>query len=310
MYNEQELAVIRDTISGKRVYTPEEIDLLNQKWIAEDHSRYLGPLHGLFVVERDLYDKVSNDPLVRNFAHIGFFPEIYPLVYESDTLPTLKFAQGNRGLVVLADHPQKRMAIKLFQNCREREVAQIASELGVGPRQYPSLDGYLTEELLEGELFSLLPFERRSPEQMYTLGRRMGEILTLLHSRNIFYNDTILSDDFARSHVFVPKNKPACLFDYGVALRLDHYPDLSDEEVWNYTRTLPLVNMFMGFGVVDESRKRELIQESRVAFETQTKEEIMARDVSFIIEGLGFASLRLGHNIVEPFQKGFSETYI
>ena len=103
--------------------------------------------------------------------------------------------------------------------------------MGIGPKQYVSLDGFLTEQFVEGELFSRLRGDRTSSDNIYNIGRRMGEILSRLHSRDIYYNDTILTDDLGRSHVIVPEASPAFLFDYGVALRLNGHPNFTDEEV-------------------------------------------------------------------------------
>jgi len=309
MYTEQELAMIREVISRKNSYSPEQLRILKEKYSTDKSVKYLGCLLPLYVLERDLYEKVATDPKVQQYAHLAFFPEIFPLVYASETLPRIGKLQGNRGHIWLVDHPEKRRVIKPFQNSREGEVAQIVSDLEVGPTQYPSIDGFLTEECIEGELFSQLSKERQSSEHMYTLGERMGEILRLLHSRNIYYNDTILTDDFGRSHVFVPKDRPALLFDYGVALRLDHYPDVSDEEVWNYARTFPRVNLMIELGGMDEEKMMELIIESRISFTRVSKEEIMDRDNDFIQEGLIFAALRFGEDIITPFQNGFSKRY-
>ena len=205
-------------------------------------------------------------------------------------------------------HPTKKVVVKPTQNSREREVAQITGELGIGPKQYTSIDGFLTEQFVEGELFSRLRGDRTSADKVYPLGRRMGEILSKLHSREIYYNDTILTDDFGRSHVIVPETSPPILIDYGVALNLDRHPNFTDEEVYNFARTLPMVRMFLEMPPSKE-RVQSLVQEFRPKLQIAPKEQIIARDIDFINEGLAFATYRLGNHIVKPFLKGFNESY-
>ena len=88
----------------------------------------------------------------------------------------------------------------------------------------------------------MLRGDKTSSDNMYQLGRRMGEILSKLHSRDILYNDVTWTDDMGKSHLIIPETTPAILIDYGVALRLNNHPNLTDEEVFNYARTLPGVN--------------------------------------------------------------------
>jgi len=307
-YTKEELREIRDMLTGKRKLSNQEIETLRKEFRDKNTPYYLYPFVGLFVTNPDLYKKISEDKKVQKYSLFGFFPETFDLVYYNEVPPEISFKGGSRDLIAIIKHPTKKVVIKPIQNSREPEIAQIADELGVGPKQYASLDGFLTEEFIEGDLFSELSGDRTSNDNMYTIGKRIGEILSKLHSRDVYYNDTILSDDFGRSHVIVPETSPAILFDYGVALRLNKHPNFTDEEVYNYAKTLPIINMFLEMQPSQE-QVQKLVQVYRPQLQSATKEQIMDRDIDFINEGLTFAVHRLGSHIVEPFLKGFKESY-
>ena len=308
MYTEEELREVRDTLTGKRRLSNQEIETLRNEFGDKQTPNYMYPFVRLFATNPDLYRKISEDERVHRYSLFGFFPETFDLVYGSEVSPEISFDGGNRGLVGIIKHSTKKVIIKPTQNSREQEVAQIADELGVGPKQYVSLDGFLTEEFIEGDLFSKLRGDRTSNDNMYNIGRRMGGILSRLHSRDVYYNDTILTDDLGRSHVIVPETSPAVLFDYGVALRLNQHPNFTDEEVYNFARTLPMVSMFLGVQPSQE-QVQTLVQEHRPKLQIATKEQIIDRDIDFINEGLTFATYRLGNHIIEPFLRGFKEAY-
>jgi len=308
MYTEEEIREVRDTLTGKRRLSSQEIELVRTEFQDKQIPKYMYPFIEMFATNPDLYRKISTDERVEKYSLFGFFPETFDLVYGSEVSPEISLDGGNRGLVGIIKHSKKNVVVKPTQNSREQEVAQIADELGIGPKQYTSIDGFLTEQFVEGDLFSKLIGDRASSDNMYNVGRRMGEILSRLHSRDVYYNDTILTDDFGRSHVIVPEKSPAILFDYGVALKLDKHPNFSDEEVYNFARTLPMVGMFLGMQP-SQGQVQALVQEYRPKLQIASKEQIIARDIDFINEGLTFATYRLGNNIVEPFLRGFKETY-
>lgn len=308
MYTQEEYKEIQDKIAGKRILSSQELETLRTQFGNKEIPGYLYPFIGLFVTNPDLYRKISEDERVKKYSLFGFFPETFDLVYGSEISPEIILNGGNRGLIGIIKHPERQVVIKPTQSSREHEVAQIADELEIGPKQYVSLDGFLTEQFIGGDLFSRLRGDRTSSDRMHNMGMRMGEILTKLHSREIYYNDTILTDDFGRSHVIVPETSPVVLFDYGVALKLDKHPNLSDEEVFNFARTLPLVNMFLGMEPSQE-QIHSLVEEYRPKLQTITKEQVIARDIDFINEGLTFAEYRLGNHVVKPFLRGFRETY-
>src|SRR3989338_1997693 len=283
------------------------MDQGRRKFSVDAPPPHLGNAILFAVTNSDLYQKLLGDKRTKEFGLFGFFPESFPLVYGSETSPRLEVGSGNRGYTFLFRHPVKNLVIKPVQSSRESEIADITSGLGVGPKQYETLECFLTEELLQGKLFSQLRNSETTPEKMYELGRRVATILNMLHSREIFYNDITLTDDMGRSHLMVA-GPDAKLFDYGVALRLNNHPNLSDEEVFNYAQTLPGVNFSLG---LDSSPDKinNLIQRFRPEVQNSTKQDIMMRDLELTLEGLQFATFRLGGHIFEHFRKGFSEVY-
>ena len=306
-YTNEEITQVRDAISGRFQLTPEQIRQGKELFAATEPPQHLGNAIVFAVTNSDLYQKLLADERAKEFGLYGFFPESFPLVYGSETSPSLEVGSGNRGYTFLFRHPVKNLVIKPVQSSRESEIADIAAELGVGPMQYTTLDGFLTEEFLQGKPFSQLRDSETTPKKMYELGRKAAIILNKLHSREIFYNDTTLTDDMGRSHLMVAEPNPK-LFDYGVALRLNNHPNLTDEEVFNYTQTLPGINFSLAF---DRSPDKinTLIMRFRPQVVGLSKQDIMMRDLELILEGLHFATFRLGGHIFEPFKKGFSEVY-
>ncbi|MEA3229315.1 MAG: hypothetical protein U9P44_00205 [archaeon] len=309
MYSKDEIKEIRDLLTGKRILSKNELKTVKDE--LKNTNDYSYPFIGLSATNPSLYKEVLEDENIKTFSAFGFFPETFDLVYHSSTQPIIYYRKGkNRGLIAFILHPEKNLVIKQLQNSREHETAMIAAGLGVGPEQYETLDQFLTEQLIEGHFFTGLDEDQKSNDGMCEIGRQTGEILSLLHSKDIFYNDTILSDDFGRSHLIVPESSPAMLIDYGVALNLGKHPDISDEDVFNYARTIPLNNFILHMNASKE-KINELIQNHRPEIQKMSKKEIMSRDVSMINEGLGFARYRpeLNNNILKLFIAGFKETY-
>ena len=308
MYTEEEVKEIQELLSGKRILSDSEISMIKIEVDGKQIPNFLVSFLGLVATNQDLYKKISGDSRAKQYSLFGFFPESFDLAYGSETSPSISFESGNRGVIAIIKHPTKNIVIKPIQNSRENEIAGIAAELEVGPKQYTTLDGFLTEQFIEGDLFPRMQEDKRYTDSMYRIGRRIGDIFKKLHSREIYYNDTNLTDDLGRSHVIIPQTLSAVLFDYGVALKLDRHPNLSDEEVFNFARTTPPENMFLE---VQPSKEKvdALVQRYRPKVQNMTQEQIMARDLEFIDEGLKFARFRLGAHIVEPFLRGFKETY-
>ena len=255
-----------------------------------------------------LLEKLVKDPLLPTYSIYGFFPTIHEIVYHSDRPPEIAFDGRARGRVAIIKAEDAAMVVKPFQSSREGEIASIAGELGVGPAQYPSLPGFITEEFVAGRFFTGLPADEITPESMYLRGRDLGNMLAALHSRRIYYNDATLSDPSGRSHLIVGPGGDCRLIDFGVSLLLDGHSGPSREDVYNFVRTLPMFRMLSGIGITGSDLNR-FLDEYRPRLAHASTEEIMARDLQFTEQGLAMAAQYLGGHIVGPFRRGLEETY-
>ena len=198
--------------------------------------------------------------------------------------------------------------VKPLQNRREEEIAAIAGRLGVGPRQLPSLPGFLTEIFSPGRFFTDLPPELLTEDFLNAVGNRLGEMLRSLHRERIYYNDATLSDRAGRSHLLVTEEGGVTLIDFGVSALLDRHPQLSLEEVYNVARTNPNFQLFARLGVSEEEMTG-FLRQYRQSLAGASAEVIMARDLTFFEQGLRLAAQRMGEDIAAPLEQGFREGY-
>ena len=73
-------------------------------------------------------------------------------------------------------------------------IARLAGEGFIGPSQFPSLEGFLSEEWVAGRFFTVLTEKAVCEEAMYAIGEKLGSMLAELHARQIYYNDATVSD--------------------------------------------------------------------------------------------------------------------
>jgi len=312
-YSEEELKEIRTLYGNRQSLTEQEKELLIRKRTSNPPSPMLEPLHFISVKNEDLFDKISKDPDVEKYSILGFLPEVREAIYNKNNALTYSFMSSNghgaRGLTLLLDLEDKKLVFKKEQMSSEPEIARIASDLSVGPKQYESLDGFILEEFVQGIPFPLFA-KTMNQETSYNLGERVGEMLYALHSNDLVYNDIILTDDFwHKSHLIIPEDvKKSRLIDFGVTINLRSHPDLNKEEVFKYMRTLPGVSfMIEGNNLMPES---ESLQNDLLNFkqmlDSSKKSEIKNRDLDFISEGLHFASYNSGNNL-QSFYDGFKK---
>ena len=247
-------------------------------------------------------------PQVLTYGVYGFFPQAHKLIYVNPEGPTLSFDGRTRGRVALIQGSHQSLVIKPLQSQREDQVAKIAGELDVGPQQYPTVPGFLTEEFIPGQFFTQLQPEQTDSGSMYQLGRHLGRMLDHLHAHQIYYNDSALSDPDGRSHLLVSPDGSCRLIDFGVSLLLDRHPEIALEGVYNFVRTLPTFNLFSRMGP-GSGAISQLVRQYRGQLAATSVDEIMARDLRFTEEGLRMAARFLGDHILEPFHSGFTETY-
>ncbi len=311
-YTPEEIQEIQDMIAGKVKPSEEDTDRLISLLQTMEIPNYAFPFVPLLLTDPPLYDKVLKDPVAQELTMYGFFPATLDISHGRSPRPRLSIFQGTRGYVGIVQHPEKSVVIKAFQSSREQEISQIASDLGMGPKQYPSLGKYMTEEFVDGTQFCRLPEDQTGSQNMYALGKRMGTILRELHSRDILYGDIMIDDDFGKSHLIVPQKEPAKLFDYGVALKIDNHADWSDEELFDFVRTLPGINISIGIQLHNfplEEVRQMVVQAYRPELTGWTKDDIKQRDIEFLSQGLSIATIRLGSHIIEYFRIGLNETY-
>ncbi len=229
------------------------------------------------------------------------------MIYQREEPAALSFDGRTRGQVAIIQGPHRSLVIKPVQSQREAEIAAIAGQLGVGPQQYITVEGFLTEEFIPGKFFTELPPEQANSTTMYQIGRSLGNMLCRLHASQIYYNDSTLSDPNGRSHLLLSDGH-CRLIDFGISLLLDRHPRLDAEEAYNFARTLPMFSLFTRMGG-EAQGLAQLVGRYQRRLAATSVDEIMARDLRFTEEGLRMASRYLGNHIVDPFNRGFTETY-
>lgn len=303
-YSEVELAAIQRAIAPPPPPAPPEILAA----VADSTPERVHLFWKLVDLHPELFRRLSEDPWVEALSHYAFFPVVVGWRSDGRPMPSLRITGRTRGPAAILDSADSSIVIKPFQNSREDEIARIAAEVGAGPRQFPSLPGYLTEQFAEGVFFTDLPSERRDADTMRAAGLALGGMMRRLHEAGIYYNDASLSDPEGRSHLIVSGGGEFTLIDFGVSLLLDRHPEYTREEVHNFARTLPMYRIFAGM-----ADSRADMDDFLAAYAKQmaqaTREDIQARDLKFVQQGLSIAARRLGEEIIPPIRDGFLEAY-
>lgn len=235
----------------------------------------------------------------------------YPQQYES-YLSELRFLSRaetehihvmTRRFCVKVTRGDEQFISKALESPFESDIAKRAAELGIGPKQLSALPGVVREEFIKGAPLLELSDEQCTPEFMERLGEETAQKITLLHENNILINDQILTDDLGKSHLILDENKEVRFIDFGAAVDLADYPNISDDAVYSLMRTDPLaVSRLLNMSredlpsVVAEYRKGVLPH-------YPTKEDVIEwKDINLLREGLSFLSTRLPN--VQAFAKG------
>lgn len=303
-YTDVELAAIQRAIAPPPPPPPAEfvgvMGTLPPDWMQ--------PFWKLSDLEPDLFSRVTGDPWVMALAQYAFFPPVIAWRGEGRSIPERTMTGRTRGPVAVLRSGDEAIAIKPFQNSREDEITRVAASVGAGPAQYPSLPGYLTERFADGAFFTDLPPDRRDADTMRSVGLALGGMLRRLHDAGVYYNDASLSDPQGRSHVILDDDGNCTLIDFGVSLLLDRHPEYTREEVHNFVRTLPMYRIFAGMA---DSRAEmdDFLREYGRQMARATREDILARDLKFVQQGLSMAARRLGQDIIPPLRDAFLEAY-
>jgi len=322
-YTDLELARLRSVIENCRTLTSGDIREVGRAVEDGKCPPHLIPFWSLMSpgnqddFDAQLVRKLEADPVVSDYSCYAFFPQIYPRLYQLGERPQVRFDGRTRGRVALLRFAEGAgLVVKPLQSRREAEIALLAGEAGIGPRQVPSLEGFLAEELVEGRFFTDFAPDDLNDDLVYQVGHRLGSMLSTLHQSRICYNDATLSDPEGRSHLLVqlPNAHQAApspgfrLIDFGVSVLLDRFPDLEMEEVFNLARTMPEYRIVSRLGLRGSDLGHFLAQ-YRQRLSTSGIEQILACDLRFTEEGLRQAAVTLGTRIIDPFQQGFTQAY-
>ena len=301
-YSQAELAAIRRAIAPPP--PPAPVDVLGRgEW-----PGCVKPFWKLAGLEPGLFERLAQDPWVEALSLYAFFPPSLAERLAGGPIPGIEYAGRARGRTAIIRLQQATVVVKPYQSSREGEVAAIAGDLRVGPRQLPSLPGYLTEEFAGGDFFTSLPPERRGAAEMEGIGRSLGTMFRRLHDAGIYYNDASLSDPEGRSHLIIDGDGGCLLIDFGVSLLLDRHPDYTREEVHNFVRTLPMYRVFAGMAE-NRDEMTGFLEDFRARMAQASREEIMGRDLEFVRQGLSIAARRMGEGIIAPIRTGFLGGY-
>ena len=313
-YSDEEVAAVHRAVAPPPPPAPSEVLSATEGPVPE----WMRPFWKLVDLEPDLFRRLGSDPWVEALSHYAFFPPVLRWREQGRATPELRITGRTRGPAAILRSGEERsgqerpgveaIVVKPFQNTREDEIARIAAGVGVGPEQFPSLPGYLTERFAEGVFFTDLPADRRDPDTLRTVGLSLGGMLRRLHEAGVYYNDATLADPEGRSHLIVDEDGGCTLIDFGVSLLLHHHPDYSREEVHNFVRTLPMYRVMAGMAENRAEMDDFLAQYARQMAEV-TPADIMARDLKFAQQGLSIAARRMGEDIIAPIRDGFLEAY-
>ena len=272
---------------------------------AEEINDVRWALSGISQISSELMDKVGNDSVVKEFGIASFFPIVGERIINGET-PIIEAINANtRGRGFKAIFNDGAFITKPIENNNEPKIALLMSEMGIGPKQYESLENYITEEFVEGAAIKDLKPEQCSPEFMQGLGVKITEAVERIHSKGILINDQLLSDDFGKSHTIVGSDGGIRFIDFGASVDLNEFPNISDDAVYAIMRSDGMASMMLGMATQDNIG--DIINDYRKKFisEFKTKEDVMAcYDGQLMSEGLSFLSQRIGGPAVKAMVSG------
>ena len=313
-YDDSQLAEIRKIIAGLARLTPDDIAVRDTAVADGKCSVALWPLWPLALTDPALWSTVVADDRIGEFSVYGMFPATYDLVNgDEGSAARVRYDGRTRGRVAIISgqrdgHPVN-VVVKPCQSRRETEIAAIAGSLGVGPEQLPTIDGFITEEFVDGEFLTDMSPSRATPERMRELGVALGDAIRSLHDAGICYNDATVADPNGRSHLIVQLDGSIRLIDFGVALLLDNHPaGLSFQDAYNAARTDPMFRLFrqMSDGA-DDAAMGKFIADYGSQLSRQTVAEIQARDWRIADEGATMIASRFGPAAADTLREGMAQ---
>ena len=269
----------------------------------------------MFETDRGLWSLLVDDDRIARFSVYGLFPASYEIVYggASEDL-AVRYDGRTRGRVAIITGWRGAesigVVIKPCQSPSEPDIARIAGETGAGPRQFPSVSGFISEEFVGGRFLTDLLAEGGSEELIRGAGRALAATLRQLHAAGICYNDATISDPDGRSHIIVEPDHGIRLIDFGVALLLNAHPTgLSFHDAYNAARTDPMFRLFRQMTPEGDTESLyRFIAEYGERLAAQSPAEIQQRDWRIAEEGISVVAQRFSPVMAAVLREGFTET--
>lgn len=273
----------------------------------------LWPLWPVANQGNDLWELLIGDLRIARFSVYGLFPAAYDLVYGDDAVDVdVRYDGRTRGRVAIITGRLRGQAvdivIKPCQGPGEAEIARIAGDLELGPRQLPSIQGFLTEEFVRGPFLTDLSVDEASPERMHGIGHELGTALSRLHAAGVCYNDATVSDPDGRSHTILRSEGSIRLIDFGVALLLrDHPANLTFHDAYNAARTDPMFRLFRQMAPdADTEALGRFINDYGSRLAHQSIAEIQSRDWRIAEEGATVVAGMYGPMAADALRTGIA----
>lgn len=266
-------------------------------------------LAGEKIISDALLKKVSSDPLVDIYGKSMFFPIVGDRIKNGER-PTIQqiYTTTRAEAVKIVFEENDNYVIKATENSNEPIIAKIIDNMGIGPEQFESLNGYITEKFIEGTTINKLGSEMDTPELMEEIGHKIGESLKRIHQKGILINDQLLSNDYNKSHTIISSGGNVYFIDFGASVDLTDFPNISDEAVYLIINSDTFMSMSLSM-IVDKEERLDFINKYRLNIlnSFKTKEEVIDRyDGQLLDEGFSFLSQRIQN--VESLIKGYVST--
>ena len=273
----------------------------------------LWPLWPLADHDDALWKLLVEDERIERFSVYGLFPASCDLVYGSESADAdIRYDGRTRGRVAIITGLLRGQAVNIVikpcQSPGEPEIARIAGDLGLGARQLPSIEGFLTEEFVLGPFLTELSPDEATAERMHGIGCELGAALSRLHAAGICYNDATVSDPDGRSHTILVSGGGIRIIDFGVALLLrDHPANLTFQDAYNAARTDPMFRLFRQMVPdADPEALARFINDYGRRLAQQSVGEIQARDWRIAEEGASIIAVRYGSLAADALRAGIS----
>lgn len=277
-----------------KTYSPEEI-LEIQEAISDVHKE----------INPDLLEKINSDSTLRKYSLAIFFPGICERVFVKKEIPIFEVvATGERQMSASkVTFQDSAFIIKKIENPEEPKIAGIVAETNSAPKQFETLSGYLTEEFIDGQKITNLDPKLCTPEFMFELGKKFGIGYKKIHEKDIVINDQLLQNDFGKSHTIITPEGEIRFIDFGAAVHVSEYPNISNESIYNLMRTDPMIALSIA-GISNEELPKAINHYRNQFLKLYPDKEslIRNRDGELLSQGLHFLSFSLPN--VEAFSDG------